>query len=141
ENAALIPPTGAFNIVGNNLPKAPKWQFRLGLQYEHELSNGGTITARGDWSYQDDIFFNQFNDTGFEGLPVEPLEQDGYHWLKARIIYDDPSDSWTVSAFIDNITDEEVITNAVYNGAVSGQFGLGSLAPPRTYGAEITKRF
>ncbi len=138
---STIPATGAFNIVGNRLPKAPKWQFRVGAQYEADLPNGAVLTLRGDWSYQDNIFFNQFNDTGFEGLLVEPQTQDGFHWLKAAIRYDDPGDTWSLTAFIDNITDEEVVTNAVYNGAVSGQFGLGSLAPPRTYGVTASVRF
>lgn len=142
DDPATIPPTGAFNIVGNKLPKAPEIQFRVGLQYESELPNGlGSFLVRGDWSYQDDIFFNQFNDTGFDALPIDPLTQDSYHWLRARLSYRDPSDSWTVSVFADNITDEEVVTNAVYNGAVSGQLGVGSLAPPRTWGVSISKTF
>ncbi|MFN2099985.1 TonB-dependent receptor [Altererythrobacter sp. MF3-039] len=141
EDASTIPTTGAFNIVGNRLPKAPNWQFRIGAQYEIAMQSGALITLRGDWSYQDDIFFNQFNDTGYADLPVEPITQDGYHWLKAALRFDDPAETWSLTAFIDNITDEEVVTNAVYNGAVSGQFGLGSLAPPRTYGLTAAVRF
>lgn len=137
----IVPATGAFNIIGNELPKAPEIQFNVGLNYAFDLNNGGEIRFRGDWSFQDSIFFNQFNDTGFSNLPVEPITQDSYHWLKARIAYTTPSGDWTLSTFIDNITDEEVITNAVYNGAVSGQFGLGALAPPRTYGAEVRFTF
>ena len=140
-DASLIPATGAFNIVGNRLPKAPEWQFKVGLQYDGTLDNGGRVIVRGDWAFQDDIFFNQFNDTGFDALPIQPLDQDSYSWFRARAAYTTPGDAWTVAAFIDNITDEEVVTNAVYNGAVSGQFGLGNLAPPRTYGVELTTRF
>lgn len=136
-----LPATGAFDIVGNRLPKAPEWQFRVGAQYVLGLPDGGELTLRADWAYQDDIFFNQFNDTGFDALPVAPLTQDGYSWLKARIAYDSPSEAVTIAAFVDNITDEEVITNAVFNGAVSGQFGLGSLAPPRTLGVQLISRF
>ncbi len=141
DDPTVIPATGAFNIVGNKLPKAPEFQFNLGFQYEIDLQSGGELLFRSDLSYQDDIFFNQFNDTGFDGLPVEPLRQDGYYWAKLRIAYTDPSGKYTIAGFVDNLFDEEVVTNAVYNGAVSGQFGLGSLAPPRTYGVTAKVSF
>lgn len=136
-----VPATGAFNIVENDLPKAPEMQFNVGVNYVLPFSTGADLTFRGDWSFQDQIFFNQFNDTGFSDLPVSPVIEQSFHWLRARVAYTSPSQTWRMSVFADNIGDEEVITNAVYNGAVSGQFGLGSLAPPRTYGAEIRYSF
>ncbi|MEM6496221.1 MAG: TonB-dependent receptor [Pseudomonadota bacterium] len=141
SGGGIVPPTGAFNILGNELPKAPQIQFNIGINYTIDFESGADLTFRGDWSFQDSIFFNQFNDTGFAALPVNPITQDSYHWLKARLTYTGASGNWSASVFADNLTDEEVITNAVYNGAVSGQLGLGSLAPPRTYGVSLGYSF
>ncbi|WP_185969174.1 TonB-dependent receptor [Aliiglaciecola sp. M165] len=127
------PALGPLNLAGNELPKAPESQFALGAQYTFDLNDAGYLVARVDWSFQDDIYFNQFN--------IEALSQESYDWFKASITWESLEDDWRVSLFADNISDEEVVTNGVFNGGVSGQLGLGNLAPPRTVGLSVEYLF
>lgn len=127
------PALGVLDLSGNTLQKAPKVQFSLGAEVVVPLGQSGDLTLRGDWSHQSKIFLSQFN--------LDEFAQGSYDWLKARATYRPTSGGWSLSAFIDNITDELVVTNAVYNGAVVAQFGIGNFAPPRTYGLEFSYKF
>ncbi len=50
------------NFKGNRLPWTPKIKYNIGLQYEFALA-GGTVTARGDYSFTDNQFSEYFNRT------------------------------------------------------------------------------
>jgi iron complex outermembrane receptor protein len=55
-------------------------------------------------------------------------------------VYTSSIGNWSIAAFIDNATDEKVATNKIFNGDIIGSTVVGSLAPPRTYGIELTLR-
>ncbi len=127
------PALGLIDTSGNPLPKAPELQYSLSVAYTFELGNAGQLTARAGWAYQDEIYFSQFR--------IPEQRQDEYDWYTAQITWQSPDDRWRVVVFGDNLSDEEVVTNGVFNGGVSGQLGLGNLAPPRTYGATLIYDF
>lgn len=132
KDAMLIDPknqaAGIQNLDGFRLPRAPEFKIAAGAEYSKSLSNGGSLTFRGDWAWQSKTYFTSFN--------VFDLEQDAYHWLKARITYATPDGQWKLSAFADNITNEVVATNGTYNGDIIDSTATGSLAPPRIFGLE-----
>lgn len=127
------PELGIQDLEGNSLPRAPETKFVVGLQYTVNLPNDGVVFFRGDYKWQDKVYFSSFNN------PV--LSQDSYGWAKARVAYQSPEGNWDVAAFVDNISDEVVATNATFNGDIIDSTVTGNLAPPRTYGMEIHVRY
>ena len=106
---------------------------RSGAQYTLDLPNTGQLILRGDYSHQSRIYFSAFE--------VTELSQEGYGWAKARLAYVAPGASWQLAAFIDNITDEEVISNATYIADIVDSTITGNMAPPRTYGVQFKVQF
>src|SRR5690606_17259552 len=94
------------NLEGRQLPRAPEFKMSLGAQYTFTLGNGGKLILRGDYARQSRVYFSAFE--------VRELSQEGYGWLKGRVAYLHPGGHWEFSAFVDNATDEDVISNATY---------------------------
>jgi iron complex outermembrane receptor protein len=115
------------------LPRAPELKLSVGAQYTLDLPNTGQLNLRGDYSHQSRIFFSAFE--------VTELSQEGYGWAKARLAYVAPGGGWQLAAFIDNITDEEVISNATYIADLVDSTITGNMAPPRTYGVQFKVQF
>lgn len=126
------PQFGVQSLSGKQLPRAPEWKAGLGAQYETTVANGATVAMRADYMWQDETYFSAFN------VPV--LREGSYGWAKAKVIYTASQGNWSLAAFIDNATNEKVATNKIFNGDIIGSTVVGSLAPPRTYGIEITLR-
>ncbi len=127
------PVLGVQDLEGKQLPRAPELKYTLGLQYTLRLEDGNAIIFRGDYKWQDDVFFSAFNN------PV--LGQRSYSWAKARITYQNDLNNWEAAVFIDNISDEEVATNATFNGDIIDSIVTGNMAPPRTYGLDLRYQF
>lgn len=127
-------PNNLQNLDGNHLFRAPDWTIAVGLQYTTDLANGGSLTFRGDYKWQDKTYLTNFNNPA---IANPSAEQGSYDWARARVSYTNPTGNWQIAAFIDNITDEVVATNATFNGDIIDSTLTGSLAPPRTYGVEF----
>lgn len=126
------PELGLQVLDGRSLPRAPDLKFNLGLTYTARLDNGD-LSFRADYAWQDDIYFSAFN--------VPQLFQEDYGWSKLRVTYQPRGASWSIAAFVDNLSDEEVISNATFNGDIIDSTVTGNMAPPRTYGVEARIRF
>ncbi len=119
-------------LDGRRLPRAPELKTSLGLEYTMDLA-AGSLAFRADYAWQDDVFFSAFN--------VSQLSQDAFGWGKLRVTYRPDSARWRLSAFVDNVSDEEVISNATFNGDIIDSTVTGNMAPPRTFGVEAYMKF
>ncbi len=127
-----FPQLGVQNLSGKALPRAPDLKVAVGAQYTAELGVRGSLTLRGDYSWQDEMFFSAFN------IPL--LREGSFGWLKARAMWTSPKQNWSIATFVDNATNEKVATNKIFVGDIIGSAVHGSLAPPRSYGIELTVR-
>ena len=75
-----------------------------------------------------------------EGYASRRFRQDAYTLLDLRLIWDLWDDHTQVSAFVNNVTDEEYFDSAV---DVTNALGMGSVyfAPRRMYGGEVRYRW
>jgi iron complex outermembrane receptor protein len=114
--------------TGNTLPRSPENAFNLGFQYDWGAGSHGTASARVDWSYQDDFFFEASN------TPNEV--QKAYDSWDARLAFASLSGVWEVALWGKNLSDELIKTHSV----AFAPFGqeLVSYAEPRTYGVTFT---
>ncbi len=88
--------------LGNVLVNAPRWSTSLGVIYTHELANGGTLSPRLDWSWQD----SQFNDA----VNSPQIRQDPYHLLNLALAWDLAGERWQILAGVRNLLDELILT-------------------------------
>ncbi|WP_417319083.1 TonB-dependent receptor [Emcibacter sp.] len=99
--------------AGNKLPKTPEWKFNINPRYDHDLGNGkGFVMASVDYTYSSTLF----NDT--ENTPL--LERGSVNMLNGFVSYRPDSESWEVSAGVNNILNERYLVTGSANLA-SGQ--------------------
>lgn len=131
-------PIYVVNCAGRRPPLAPKWTMNLGVQQTIPLSSGASFVVNLRTHYQSDT------QTTVEDVPVGL--QPAYWLSDASITYNSPNKALSVTAFIDNITDETILATTFANpfsGAIPGSPPLyfGQLQAPRTYGLRLRANF
>ncbi|TDG11846.1 TonB-dependent receptor [Seongchinamella unica] len=127
---------------GNKLPYAPDLTASLGAQYYYPLpSLSSSLLLRADYSYTDGYYITASNDEGHtlvDGSQVPFGEVDSYGTISARIGLVSDAETWEVSVWGRNLTDEDY-----QNYSFRDFFGtiLGGYAMPRTYGIEAKYNF
>ncbi len=120
------------DLSGNTLPNAPEYTAKLGINYETGLGEGD-LRLRGEAYYQDEIYFTEWNRAD--------AYQDGYGLLNASVDYAFAGGNWMLSLWGRNLSDEEVISNNIITAPLYNSVRVGSMLPPRTYGASVMYQF
>lgn len=121
-----------LDFSGNNIAQTPETSISGILAYETGLRNGGRLNAQASFAYKDDLFF------GTENNPL--VGQSAYTLVNTRIAYTTPSEIWTISAFMNNVTDERYATNVSDIRDITASF-VRTFGLPRTYGLELQVDF
>ena len=119
------------DLSGNTLPNAPEYTAKIGVNWESSLGNG-LLRIRGEAYYQDEVYFTEWN--------RQDAYQDSYELYNASIDYV-WNDSWLISLWGRNLSDEEVISNNIITAPLYDSLRVGSTLPPRTYGATVGYQF
>lgn len=127
---------GYHDIAGGT----PKWTANLGAQYEIYLGGAGSVTPRLDASYHSrryNNFYNLFDAGGTGPVAYTP----GMTLLNGRITWQDEDRSWSVAAFVTNLTNKYYYQSFLDLRA----FGEGQLSAqpgePREWGVTVTRKF
>ncbi len=121
------------NIGGNKLPNTPDFTVSAGAQYVFELPGDFRATLRGDYYWQDDSYariFNAVND-----------QLKSYHVVNATLTFAKLSEGLDLQFFVKNALNAQPITGVYLTSDTSGLFQNVFTLEPRTYGAQLTKRF
>lgn len=123
--------------AGEPFPVAPEIQAHASVEYDVPLAPfgnrlDGVLTPRLEWYYQSETFYF--------GPEVPALVQGGYNLLHARLAYTFDADRMQIALWSRNLTDETYFDNAFSTGSSLGVVGQ-AYAAPRTFGAEISRRF
>ncbi len=121
-----------INCDGFQLPRTPEWSGSASYTHTFNLGNGGTV----DFSPSMTFASSRWLAAEF----VENARADAYTQFNATLTYRDPMDSYSVQAFIRNITDEAVYTGTQQYPFIANYNGL-DIAPPRTYGVRLRYNF
>lgn len=127
----FVPP--AFENVscaGLQLPNSPEWTINLGAQQTFPLSNDNALVAAIHEHYQSETYL---------AVSYLPTDLQKAYWMgDLSLAYQMPERGWTITAFINNFTDEAIkySTNHAVAGVDSAQ-----LSAPRIYGVSVTKDF
>ncbi|RLQ22507.1 TonB-dependent receptor [Seongchinamella sediminis] len=127
---------------GNKLPYAPELTASLGAQYYYPLpSIASSLLLRADYAYTDGYYITASNDDGHtlvDGSEVAFGKVDSYGTVSARIGLVSDAETWEVSVWGRNLTD-----NDYQDYSFRDFFGtiLAGYAMPRTYGIEAKYKF
>jgi iron complex outermembrane recepter protein len=125
----------------------PTWTVNGSYTHRVPMSNGATMNLRADFHHESDAWMRQVADVN-----KRPGDyRNAFTKFNASIGYDAPDSKWSLTAFINNITDEAVpgvgSSGQVANGTFFKSPGnpadarSATLDPPRTYGLRISASF
>jgi outer membrane receptor protein involved in Fe transport len=122
----------ATRLDGNSLPNSPEHTVHLGTAYSWLLGIG-TLTARWDYYWQDDMYGREFNRPGDE--------IDAWDQHNASLTYQSLDGRWMIKGWIRNIEDEDNVTGHYLTSDSSALFRNYFLTEPRIYGASVRFAF
>ncbi len=128
-----FPQLGVQDLSGNRLQKAPEFTVDVAAQYIYSLGDAGSLTIRGEYNWQDVIYFTEFNRNN--------AYQPAVGRWNANLAYDSADGQWTVSAYIKNGSNKLVTEGAIIGGQSLGSPVFEFFSPPRLYGLTATYRF
>ena len=124
----------AVDCAGNTPLRSPRWTLVGSVEQTLSLPNGGRFVgearARYEAKFQADVSY----------IP----EAQTYDTTRVDIglSYVTPDDRFTVKAYVDNLTDEETISNATQSTAYAANGVMGiNLQAPRMYGVRALFNF
>ena len=111
---------------GFKMQRAPEFTGNIGASYGLDLG-GGRLMLSGNLYYTSSFYFD----------PEQQFKQKGYEVLSLRAQWTDPTETYTVAAFGDNVTNSRYQTQVLFN-----TLGTGSVwNSPTTYGVEVGVKF
>ncbi len=118
------------DLTGRALPRVPGTTIGLGYEHLWDLANGAALRAglNAQWKsgYEVDLLTFNYSTT------------KSYSLWNANLTYDAPGNRWSVSAYINNITNYAVLEQANTAGPVNV---YGVIGAPRTYGVRLSAKF
>ncbi len=113
EYDSLLPEAIANGIsLDNQLTKAPEINANISGIYTHDLGSGGSLSARINYSYTDDMFHDPQNHP--------ELFWGSYSLLGAAINYESANQRWLVTLGGTNLTDEQYMSSGSWSLATGG---------------------
>jgi iron complex outermembrane receptor protein len=129
----IYPERGEQDLTGNSLPQAPTWQAGVSGEYSFPISSALEITARADYKWQNEIYFDLFNN---------PLNtQDSYGLLNASLSIGTLDERWSLTAFTRNAFDERYVSSSLTSASDTVPARVGQLGSPSQYGVTLSYRF
>jgi iron complex outermembrane receptor protein len=118
------------DAAGNRLNNAPEWSGSTSALYEFAARSAGTVSVRGDLTWQSRVFYTAFNDA-FE-------TQAAYALTHVRAGFEPASRRWELAVYVRNLANAEYIT-ATANFPVNSIGGRPG--EPRHWGTQFTLRY
>ena len=119
------------DFSGKQLVNSPKFSF-IGFVAWPIGGDWGTVIPRFDWSFKDTVYFGAAN--------AEFVKQDPLWLMNVRVTYQSPSETFQVSAWVKNLTDQ-AYTVDVFNLARVREAILHAIGDPITYGLTLKVSF
>jgi iron complex outermembrane receptor protein len=132
---AFAPGAGGVFIVdcsGRRPVNAPDWTVAGGIEQVFDLGGAGRVVFNADGRYQ------SWSYVGFEELSRQV--QKAYFMADLQLRYELPGEHFTVTGFVNNVTDRNVVSFSSPQPRTSAVLAQ-SLRPPRTFGIRVGYKF
>jgi iron complex outermembrane receptor protein len=136
--------TAITDVARVNLPK---WTLNGGYDHKVPVATGGSITLGADAHYESAVFMQQVAST----LLVPGSLRGSFTKWNFNVGYEAADNKWSLTAFLDNATNEAVVGVGSSGQVANGTFfksasnptdaRSATLDPPRTYGLRINANF
>jgi len=114
-------------------PYSPEWKWSVGGQYTWDYGDLGTVTARIDASFQDDVYSDPVNSI-YNKIP-------SYILTNARVTWASADSDWDAAFEVTNLTNEYYYTS-LFDQYLSGGGTLsGAPGMPRAFGITLRRHF
>lgn len=123
---------GIQDLSGNAMNRAPDAMISLGGQFQWTLAQS-TLTLRGEYFYQSEVFFRPFNE--------QAARADSYENVNVRLMFETDDEKWNAEVFVHNLTDEDQIANILRTIPTYAGLPLTTFKPPRQIGLRIGYRW
>lgn len=120
------------DLSGNELISTPELSVTASIDWGFLEVDAGTFSLHLDTSLSDDVYTDIKN--------TDRVALDDYWLTNGRLTFDSSDDSYTVSAWVKNLTDEEYLTYGLDLQQYALGFDYFSRGIPRTFGLEVTFR-
>lgn len=117
-------PIEPSDLSGNGLPRAPDFSATAALRYTFDLGASGSLTARGEYQYTDDVAFDAF----------ERFIQPSYGLFHAQLRWTSAQGRMFLAAYGRNLGDEEYRLSQFF---VNYTGSLAVWAPPTEVGLQV----
>jgi iron complex outermembrane receptor protein len=101
--AHVLGSAATLDAAGNRLNNAPEWSGSGSVVWQRAAGGRGTISVRGDASWQNQVFFEPFNG------PIET--QRPYGLLHLRAGFEARNRRWELAVFLRNLSNQAYITS------------------------------
>ena len=118
---------------------APEWTLRFGAQYGFDLGSAGSLTFGGQTRYRSETALAVDN-TLLNGDRIEGLFQKDYWLHDARIVWEDPSRTYTIGLYGQNLSDKAYKTDGQEFSSV-GNIRTVYFGAPRTFTLRASVRY
>jgi iron complex outermembrane recepter protein len=125
-------------------PFAPDWTIRFGAQYEADLGGSGFLTTSGQLRYRSEHAL-AIDNTTISTNPalvtrLEGMFQEGYWLGDARVVWENPTRSYHVGLYVNNLFDTAYKADAQEFSNI-GSIRTAYYGPPRTWYIRAGVRF
>ncbi len=134
----FVPPPGynpaiSASIDGNRTPLSPTIAATAKLEHTWSGISDGAFTGRVQAKYESEKFYSANN--------FQSTRQKPYTTVDLGLDYQRDGANWLVQAYVRNLTDKDVFSDAeeIYN--VSPGLYVYSFQAPRTFGVKVTANF
>ncbi len=117
-------PVAPTDLSGNGLPRAPDLSATASMHYTFDLGASGSLLARGEYQYTDDVTFDAF----------EHFTQPSYGLFHAQIRWTAARGGLFVAAYGRNLGDEEYRVSELFTNYTGS---LRVWAPPAEIGLQF----
>jgi iron complex outermembrane receptor protein len=125
-------------VEGNRPPFAPEFTYNLALDYTHPLGGDWDLALRAALSGQSGMYYEYYSRETNGALPYTLSEQPAYTLVDLRASLRGPH--WTLTAFADNVFDEEYYPDASSN-LITGFGDVAVQGRTLRYGVKVGYRF
>jgi iron complex outermembrane receptor protein len=126
--------------LNTEFSRAPDETYNLGIQYDEDLANGGSLLTRFDASYTGAFWRSDTPSLRQNAYGVARGYEAGDYWLlNARLVYTPPAGNYELSLFGTNLTNEYSINSGFLHNI--WQFDFGTVDRPREVGVGMRMFF
>lgn len=126
---------GFGGLSGDRLPYVPKFSSSLAIDYSRAISQRWNIIGGGIWAHTGD----RFGDFSTSDLDTNHPRLPSYDTIDVHLGLE--SETYSVSAFIRNISNERGVLSYLNTGAYLASGGLATFTQPRTIGVRLSGKF